>query len=337
MKGRSKNTLIIGVAVIAILIVAIPGLSYYNLFVAPNREPVARVNDTVFTMGYYMQRLRAVDRVTASGGGTVDLATEPFQLITTIQNEELVRQGSPRLNVHVTQEEVERAVRERMLPPPGEKEDISPQELERNFQARSRERLRDMGISAEEYKKSVRAGLLTDKMKERLSDRVPAVEEHANLYGILLDRNSWEKAAQLKKRLNEGERFQTVARDSSTDEESRSLGGELGWLPKGAKGGLFDEVVFSIETNKVSDPVDTSEGIWIVMVVERDPARKVEGKARELLKARALEAWLDDERRENVVEQYFDSKRYQYVVEKLKELRGPSQGAQGQGAGPNAG
>ncbi|MBM2826231.1 MAG: putative post-translocation molecular chaperone [Dehalococcoidia bacterium] len=332
VKRGPRVSLLLGIAIVILVLLAVPGLSYYNVFVAPAREPVARVNDTVFTMGYYLQRLRTLDRDTISTGGTLDLATQPFSLLATIQNEELMRQGSPRYGVFVSDDEVEKAMRERILPPPGEKEEINPQELERNFQARFKQRLREMGVSAEEYRKGIRAQLLTEKMKERLSDRVPAVVEHAHVYGILLDRNSWDKAGQLKKSLDAGERFQTVARENSTDEESRSLGGDLGWIPKGAKGPLFDEVVFSIEPDKVSDPLDTAEGIWIVMVGERDQARKVEGKARELLRARAVEAWLEEERKANLVEQYFDSRSYQYVVEKLKESRGPTKPAAGQSA-----
>ena len=55
-------------------------------------------------------------------------------------------------------------------------------------------------------------------------------------------------------------------------------------------------------------------------VVSQAPElRQVEGVAREKLKDRALSDWLDEERKANRVERYFDSKRYDYVVDKVRE------------------
>jgi hypothetical protein len=77
----------------------------------------------------------------------------------------------------------------------------------------------------------------------------------------------------------------------------------------------------SLPEGTVSEPFYLDRGFWLIKVVGHDPARRVEGNAREKLKDRALGDWLEEERKNNLVESYFDSDRYEYVISKVREYR----------------
>ncbi len=108
---RDRRTRLIVFGLIALVVLAILGVTaygYYRENVAPNRRPVSKVNSRTFTMGYYVKRLRML---TLSMGGQLDFSQVPFQLVDTIENEELTRLGAPRLGISVTPDEVTARIR----------------------------------------------------------------------------------------------------------------------------------------------------------------------------------------------------------------------------------
>ncbi|MBI2886075.1 MAG: peptidylprolyl isomerase [Chloroflexi bacterium] len=316
-------------APILLLLLAITGWSYYQAYVVPLQQPVVRVNDTVFTMADYLERLRYLEAESQIYGRNLDYGVDPFQLLDDFRDTELIRQASPRLGVTVAEEEVTHALKERLNALPKEGEQTTPEELERNFQELFKQRLSQVNLSDAKYREVVRALTRRDKVRETLSIRVPAVAEQVHTLAIALSDEQGILDAQ--KRLEKGEDFGAIAKEKSVDEESRNNRGDLGWLPRRALEPAFDEVAFKLPTGGVSEPFWMKRSFWIVQVLGHDPARRVEGQAREKLKDRALEDWLEEERKQNRIERYFDSDRYEFVLSRLKEYRRPSQqGAQGQ-------
>lgn len=284
---------------------------------------MVRVNDTTFTMGYYLERLRILNKSKQLAGESADLAVEPFRLLQTLQEDELIRQSAGRYNVSVTAEEVNNVIRENVQPPAEEKEKLSQDELQSDFNARYRQRLNDLSVSDKEYRKLITAQLLREKLKDKLNDRVPSVAEQVHTLGVFVE--NYEDALQVKKQLDEGANFATVARRQSKDDESSKQDGDMGWLPKGVMGPQFDEVAFALPTSRISEPIVLPKGVWIIKALDRAEARQVEGKARELLRNKAVEDWFQEESKANKVEQYWDSHKYELVVQKLREYRAPGQ------------
>ena len=70
------------------------------------------------------------------------------------------------------------------------------------------------------------------------------------------------------------------------------------------------------------------DSVWVVQVVEKAEARQIEPEDREKLKDRALEDWLEEERKANTVERYFNSDRYEFAVQKIREYNPPQQNQQ---------
>ncbi|MSQ15249.1 MAG: hypothetical protein EXR50_05245 [Dehalococcoidia bacterium] len=317
--------------VLGIVLLAVPVYGYYDVFVAPSRQPVVRVNDRVFTMGDYMERLRINGRSHQLSGEGFDLALEPFKLLDTIQQEELIRQSAGRYNISASNEEVDGSMRERFLPPPEERGGSSPEELESTFQGRYRQFLNELKLPDKDYRQTVSAGILREKLKDKLSDRVPAVTEQAHVFGIHVD--DYNAAAEVKTQLDGGVNFGVLARTKSKDSESSKADGDMGWLPKKVMGPQFDETAFNIPIGQLSDPISLPGGAWLIRVVEKADARKVEGKALQLLRDKAVDDWFQEESKANVVERYFDSTKYETAVKKLKEYErptaAPQQGGQG--------
>ena len=82
------------------------------------------------------------------------------------------------------------------------------------------------------------------------------------------------KLEKIKKQLDEGADFATLAKKYS-DCPSSAKGGELGSFGKGQMVKPFEEVAFSIETNKVSDIVETQFGYHLIVVTDKTSARTI--------------------------------------------------------------
>ena len=79
----------------------------------------------------------------------------------------------------------------------------------------------------------------------------------------------------IKNKVNKGENFDTFAKNFSMDPGSKNKGGNLGWVKRGSLLKEFEETVFTIKENIISDPIETDVGFHILEVFERkgDKAR----------------------------------------------------------------
>ncbi len=145
-----------------------------------------------------------------------------------------------------------------------------------------------------------------------------------------------DKAADaLSKYRDANEDFSVAFNQFNTDADLKAKNGDLGLVEKGYQGGVFDDVLFGLPIGKVSDPIGTTQGIYFMRVMERAEARKIDAKRLDVLKSRALEKWLLDQRKQNRVERFFNDRLYSWAVDQVtKELRSsrpPPKSGQGQG------
>ncbi|QGQ45957.1 peptidylprolyl isomerase [Metabacillus sediminilitoris] len=76
-------------------------------------------------------------------------------------------------------------------------------------------------------------------------------------------------AKEVKERLDKGEDFAKLASHYSIDPSSKDNGGDVGYFTKGRMVSEFDQVVFSLDVNKVSEPVKTEYGYHIIKVTDK--------------------------------------------------------------------
>jgi peptidyl-prolyl cis-trans isomerase SurA len=81
------------------------------------------------------------------------------------------------------------------------------------------------------------------------------------------------KIETLRARIAGGADFQTVAKESSDDANSRGQGGDLGWFPADAFGPAFGHQVEGLSDNQISQPFRTEAG-W--HIVQRVASRQVD-------------------------------------------------------------
>lgn len=78
------------------------------------------------------------------------------------------------------------------------------------------------------------------------------------------------KAEAIVKQLRGGADFATLAKQNSDDPSSSAAGGDMGFVDRGMTVQQFEEAIFNIPVNTISDPIRTPEyGYHIVKVTER--------------------------------------------------------------------
>jgi peptidyl-prolyl cis-trans isomerase C len=85
----------------------------------------------------------------------------------------------------------------------------------------------------------------------------------------LTEAEALAKLLAVKKRVEGGEDFATVAKAESDDSGSGAAGGELGTFGPGQMVKEFEDVAFALEPGKLSEPVKTRFGYHLIQVKER--------------------------------------------------------------------
>jgi peptidyl-prolyl cis-trans isomerase SurA len=82
-------------------------------------------------------------------------------------------------------------------------------------------------------------------------------------------------ADSLCQQLSEGADFTQLAKDFSADEESKKMGGELGWYPIDQMTPEFKEGVNELQIGQISPPLKSEFGIHILKVLDKKEERKL--------------------------------------------------------------
>lgn len=150
------------------------------------------------------------------------------------------------------------------------------------------------------------------KVEEKKEDAV-----HAR-HILILIRSSKEDtirvqglADTLYHRLLEGADFGELAKEYSSDEESRKMGGELGWYPVAQMTPEFKEGVKGLKASQISKPIQSQFGIHILKVLDRKEQREltleddwdiIKEMVRRKKTNQEVEKWVEKMRQETYVE-----------------------------------
>jgi parvulin-like peptidyl-prolyl isomerase len=271
---RQRMFLIIGIAVIAVVGGILGGGWYKNEYL-PMREKVISVNDTDFTMGYYVDVLRAQSEVYEQVYGLEPSYYSqilPDQVELFIEQTELMRQAAAGLGITVSDAEVTEAIKEIDSP------------------------------LAQDYRELLRHDLLVQKLlDEHFEHEVPLSAEQRQVMAMFLESQS--QAASVRAGLVKGEDFATMAGDLSLEEASPEGDGGFGWHPRGILSGEFgltvvEDYAFSAEAGDLSQPLYDEErtkdvGYWLAEFLEKD-----EDASGELFHVRAMLLGSEEEAQE---------------------------------------
>ena len=103
-----------------------------------------------------------------------------------------------------------------------------------------------------------------------------------------------EEAQALQKRAAGGEDFATLAKKNSTDQITAKRGGDIGFLKKGVMPEAFDEALFALEVDQISEVVETQYGFHVIKALAiREGDVPVDEAKRELAESLYRAAWLE--------------------------------------------
>ncbi|MEK7388304.1 MAG: peptidylprolyl isomerase [Elusimicrobiota bacterium] len=121
-------------------------------------------------------------------------------------------------------------------------------------------------------------------LREVAGQVVALSSERVHVYRILVrlssvpteseKKRALKTARDIKKRLDGGADFGTVAKEESEDPESAAREGDLGYVVRGVAPPELEKVVFSLPVGETSEPILTDMGYNIVKVTEKRAAEK---------------------------------------------------------------
>lgn len=125
-----------------------------------------------------------------------------------------------------------------------------------------------------------------------------------------------EKTAnEVKQKLNDGSDFAKLAKEFSTDDSSKDLGGELGYFSKGTMVSEFEDVAFGLAVDQVSKPVKTEYGYHIIKVEAKKKAKEANyNESMAEIKATLLEQKIESE-----YTTWLENKKKSYDIENTLE------------------
>jgi hypothetical protein len=249
---RNALLLIGGIGLVVLVAIAFIAYGYYTDRIAPNRETVLEVGDRKFNYAFFERRAVAElndGRISAADANS--LSAGILNTMSQIEREEALRVTAERLNIEVTEADIEASMRDRLL-----LQDDVTREI---FASRLRSELLLLGLSLGEYRDIARATAIEDKLRTQVTAIIPAEAEHADLR--LIQAETQEKANEARQRLANGDPFADVASAISIH-SSKSRGGEVGWTPRGALLPDLEAAVF--RGVGVSDVISTNNTFFII-------------------------------------------------------------------------
>jgi len=248
-KRRQRLVSASGIALIVIVLALVVAGWLVSQFL-PMNETVIKVNDTEFKMRYYVEMLKF-----AGGNKPVReyLQFLAGNVVRTIEETELVRQGASKLKISVSDDAVTKELKKSGMP--------------RN----------------EAHRDITRTRLLVRKLMDEYFDKqVPVTADQRHIMAILLESES--PAKDIRAKLGQGASFTELAGKFSLDNRAKTNKGDFGWHPQNIFIDLYNiqmpaDYAFSTEVGALSQPlydarVTKNVGYWLLRVLERDKEEK---------------------------------------------------------------
>lgn len=152
------------------------------------------------------------------------------------------------------------------------------------------------GYNEESFRRELARSIAEAWMRDQVIAEVPETAEQVHARQILLYNS--DQANEALFRLGSGLDFATLAA-----EYDPVAHGDLGWFPRGyLLDQKLEEAAFSLQPDEQSDVIETSAGLHILQVIERDPRRPLDPDARLVLQSQAIQNWLDASRSQSDIQ-----------------------------------
>jgi parvulin-like peptidyl-prolyl isomerase len=264
-----------------------PGQAAQPAAVQPTAAPLgpaAVVNGQEIPMAVYARELELRKAGLAQRGinvntpqGQAQFSQEKQLALDSMIDDLLIAQEAAKQGVTVTDAEVEASLQE-IINQIGSK-------------AAFEQLLQKSGQTLDDARTVQKTQLLNNKMRDKVVGALQTVEQvHAR--HILVD--SAAAAQALLTQIQGGADFAQIAQQSSRDTVTKANGGDLGWFARGTLVSKeVEDAAFALQPGQLSAVVQSAFGYHIIQMLERDPARKLEGDQLLKVQQQAMENWLN--------------------------------------------
>ncbi|MCY3544769.1 MAG: SurA N-terminal domain-containing protein [Chloroflexota bacterium] len=327
---RRRRVAFGAIGVMLLLVLGILFAGYVFIFVRPPQERVVSVNEVTYTRGDMVKMLRIRQRLQEDQGQRLDTSSDIFQALQLIVENEIIAQSAPSLGITVSDEEVDTQIQATIIFQAGPQlAGKSEDQLDREFKELYSNFLNASQISEDEHRDIVRRTLLRSKVRQYVGESVPNVAKQYHVYRLAVGQEDeidilFTKYDDYVKNSADPvilhEAFKAITREFSREApELVRRGGEIGWVPLGVLED-YDDVIATVEVGELSTPIpnrDQRQQAFIFMVSEIDELRELDPVNHEALKTRALERWINEQRREHDVYAVFNSDIYAWMIQQL--------------------
>ncbi len=326
---RQKITFItLALSIAAILGIFIVG--YIIAFVLPPRELVVRVNDVEYHRGDLVELVRINQKTAEFFGGTFDASSSVFESLQMIVEKEIILQSAPSHGITVSEAEVDAQIDSVMRPSSNFESGKSDEQIDRETRERYSSYLNTIQIDESTHRDIVRRTMARERFRQYIGDSVPFVAEQVRVHRLIMPalgeidimKVKFEDATRDAKTPQDlAVAYSKVVREFSSDTPATlRRGGDLGWIAEGVIP-EYERDFFYLEPGEISEPVKNKENAnqaIFFMISERHMAQELSAGVRDELKTRALQEWVNKERKNYEVYAVFNSDIYSWIFKQLR-------------------
>lgn len=277
-----------GIVAIVLLAVGLVAYAFWSDYWQDRNRPTStalQVGDTEYTLRHFTERLRMfVQQV----GGPANESAQPSVAIPAVADqliqEAIVLRFAPEEGVSAGEEDIKAEIANRL----GLTVDDA------SFDARYQEELTRSGLTDEQYRQMAQAAVLTNKIRTKLEEGVPAAAESVHFRQILVSDDA--AAQEIKKQIEDGGDFAQLAAERSLDTATKDEGGDAGWVPRGLLDKAAEDALFGLEPQKVTTFSTGSGGAYVLQLLEKAADREIAPDQKGGLARAAFERWIQEKR-----------------------------------------
>ncbi len=262
-------------------------------------EPIAAlVNGQPILLADYQEETARFEAAMAGQGldlesedGKAMLAQMRRQVLDSMIEQVLIKQAAAQEGVAISEEVLEAAIQESIE--------------EGGGQASFEEWLQTSNLTYEDFREELRFQLLALAIFEQVSASIPTTADQVHARHIVV--NSEEEAQAILAQLQAGEDFATLAGQLSQDENTKEVGGDLGFFPRGLLiSPEVEEAAFALAPGQTSEVVQSQFGYHVVQVLEKAPDRPLPEELLNALREEAFARWVQEQWDGAIIEWFVD-------------------------------
>ncbi|MGA7843316.1 MAG: peptidylprolyl isomerase, partial [Dehalococcoidales bacterium] len=246
-RRRRTNAIITASTILAFIIIFSVG-GWYWVYQVPLKAPIIRVNDQTVSVEYLLNLCLM----------NSSAPTDTMSMIQSIIDDLVVEQvaSQPPYNIHITEAQIDQGLRDEAnsyyygtdtidtttttTAAPSDTTaatatttttttTTTQSVTNAEFDEWYRQQLNKSQLSAAQFRDLEKVTLIEDQLNAYLQARMPTTADQVHLYDIVCD--NLTDAQDVQTRINNGEDFQTIAKEQSQDSDTAAKGGDMGWMP----------------------------------------------------------------------------------------------------------